>query len=43
MANAGTQMMNHFYVACELHRCWRTDIEGLGKLLSARILAYRNQ
>ncbi|MGH8563717.1 MAG: isochorismate family cysteine hydrolase YcaC [Gammaproteobacteria bacterium] len=29
MASAGAQMMNWFSVACELHRDWRNDIEGL--------------
>jgi nicotinamidase-related amidase len=42
MANAGAQLMNWFSVACELHRDWRNDIEGLGSLLSKRIPAYRN-
>ena len=42
MANAGAQLMNWFSVACELHRDWRNDIEGLGNLLSKRIPAYRN-
>lgn len=42
MANAGAQMMNWFSVACELHRDWRNDIEGLGNLLSNHIPAYRN-
>jgi nicotinamidase-related amidase len=42
MANAGAQLMNWFSVACELHRDWRNDIEGLGNLLSQRIPAYRN-
>ncbi|BAZ20387.1 isochorismatase hydrolase [Kalymmatonema gypsitolerans NIES-4073] len=42
MSNAGAQMMNWFSVACELHRDWRNDIEGLGNLLSNHIPAYRN-
>jgi nicotinamidase-related amidase len=42
MANAGAQLMNWFSVACELHRDWRNDIEGLGKLLSAHIPNYQN-
>lgn len=42
MANAGDQLMNWFSVACDLHRDWRNNIEGLGKLLSARIPAYQN-
>ncbi|WP_339466411.1 isochorismate family cysteine hydrolase YcaC [Pseudomonas sp. EA_65y_Pfl2_P74] len=42
MTQAGAQMMNWFSVACELHRDWRNDIEGLGHLLSQRIPNYRN-
>lgn len=42
MAHAGVQLMNWFSVACELHRDWRNDIEGLGNLLSEHIPAYRN-
>ncbi len=42
MAAAGAQLMNWFSVACELHRDWRNDIEGLGNLLSNHIPAYRN-
>ncbi|MDD0972862.1 isochorismate family cysteine hydrolase YcaC [Pseudomonas fontis] len=42
MTQAGAQMMNWFAVACELHRDWRNDIEGLGNLLSQRIPNYRN-
>jgi len=42
MTAAGAQMMNWFSVACELHRDWRNDIEGLGNLLSQRIPNYRN-
>ncbi len=42
MSQAGVQLMNWFSVACELHRDWRNDIEGLGKLLSNHIPAYRN-
>jgi nicotinamidase-related amidase len=42
MASAGAQMMNWFSVACELHRDWRNDIEGLGNLLANHIPAYRN-
>ena len=34
--------MNWFSVACELHRDWRNDIEGLGALLSNHIPNYRN-
>jgi len=42
MAHAGVQLMNWFSVACELHRDWRHDIEGLGNLLSNHIPNYRN-
>ena len=42
MAGAGVQLMNWFAVACELHRDWRNDIEGLGALLSNHIPNYRN-
>ena len=37
MASAGVQLMNWFSIACELHRDWRNDIEGLGSLLSNHI------
>src|SRR5262245_60496713 len=42
MAHAGAQLMNWFSVACELHRDWRNDIEGLGKLLGDHLPNYRN-
>jgi len=42
MEQAGVQLMNWFSVACELHRDWRNDMEGLGALLSEHIPAYRN-
>lgn len=42
MSAAGVQLMNWFSVACELHRDWRNDIEGLGSLLSEHIPNYRN-
>lgn len=42
MAHAGVQLMNWFSVACELHRDWRNDVEGLGALLSEHIPNYRN-
>ena len=42
MSAAGVQLMNWFSVACELHRDWRNDIEGLGALLSNHIPNYRN-
>lgn len=42
MAAAGAQMMNWFGIAAELHRDWRNDAEGLGKLLSEHLPDYRN-
>jgi nicotinamidase-related amidase len=42
MAAAGAQLMNWFGVACELHRDWRNDVEGLGTLFSNHIPDYRN-
>jgi len=42
MSAAGVQLINWFAVACELHRDWRNDIEGLGSLLSNHIPNYRN-
>ena len=42
MASAGVQLVNWFSAACELHRDWRNDVEGLGNLLSTHIPAYRN-
>lgn len=42
MAAAGVQLMTWFGVACELHRDWRNDIEGLGNLFSNHIPNYRN-
>jgi len=42
MAAAGAQLMTWFGVACELHRDWRNDIEGLGALFSNHIPDYRN-
>lgn len=42
IAAAGAQLMNWFSVACELHRDWRNDVEGLGSLLSNYIPNYRN-
>ena len=42
MSQAGVQLVNWFSVACELHRDWRNDIEGLGALLANHIPAYRN-
>ena len=42
MSDAGAQLMTWFGVACELHRDWRNDIEGLGRLFSNHLPAYRN-
>ncbi|WP_346840025.1 isochorismate family cysteine hydrolase YcaC [Microbulbifer sp. SAOS-129_SWC] len=42
MSAAGAQLMTWFGVACELHRDWRNDVEGLAELLSNHIPAYRN-
>ncbi len=42
MAEAGAQLMTWFGVACELHRDWRNDVEGLGTLFSNHIPDYRN-
>jgi nicotinamidase-related amidase len=42
MSQAGAQLMSWFGVACELHRDWRNDVEGLGALFSNHIPDYRN-
>ncbi|WP_333795601.1 isochorismate family cysteine hydrolase YcaC [Rheinheimera sp.] len=42
MAAAGAQLMTWFGTACELHRDWRNDVEGLGTLFSNHIPDYRN-
>jgi nicotinamidase-related amidase len=42
MQSAGVQLMSWFGVACELHRDWRNDVEGLGALFSSYIPNYRN-
>lgn len=42
MQQAGVQLINWFAMACELHRDWRNDVEGLGKVLSTSIPNYRN-
>ena len=42
MEQAGAQLMTWFGAACELHRDWRNDIEGLGTLFSNHIPDYRN-
>ncbi|ALN17303.1 isochorismatase hydrolase [Ectopseudomonas mendocina] len=42
MTQAGAQLMNWFAVACELHRDWRNDVEGLAKICTDHIPDYRN-
>lgn len=42
MSSAGAQLITWFGVACELHRDWRNDVEGLGQLFSNHIPDYRN-
>jgi len=42
MQTAGVQLMTWFAMACELHRDWRNDMEGLGTLFSNYLPAYRN-
>ena len=42
MSASGAQLMTWFGVACELHRDWRNDVEGLGALFSNHIPDYRN-
>lgn len=42
MTAAGVQLMSWFGVACELHRDWRNDVEGLGRLFASHIPDYRN-
>lgn len=42
MSSAGAQLMSWFGLACELHRDWRNDVEGLGTLFSNHIPDYRN-
>lgn len=41
MSAAGAQLMTWFAVACELHRDWRNDVEGLGTLFSNHLPSYR--
>ena len=41
MEQAGAQLMTFFGAACELHRDWRNDVEGLGTLFSNHLPAYR--
>jgi nicotinamidase-related amidase len=42
MSAAGAQLMTWFAVACELHRDWRNDVQGLGQLFTNHIPDYRN-
>jgi nicotinamidase-related amidase len=42
MEAAGAQLMSWFGVACELHRDWRNDVEGLGRLFANHLPSYRN-
>jgi len=42
MTAAGAQLMTWFGTACELHRDWRNDIDGLGTLFAEHIPDYRN-
>lgn len=42
MSAAGAQLMTWFGVACELHRDWRNDVEGLATLFANHISDYRN-
>jgi len=41
MSSAGAQLMTWFGAACELHRDWRNDVEGLGTLFSNHLPNYR--
>lgn len=41
MQAAGVQMMTWFGTACELHRDWRNDVEGLATIFSNHLPAYR--
>ncbi len=41
MEAAGCQLMTWFGAACELHRDWRNDVEGLGALFSNHLPSYR--
>lgn len=41
MAHAGAQLLNWFAASAELHRDWRRDIEGYGKILSDHTPIYR--
>ncbi|MCD8482116.1 MAG: hydrolase [Verrucomicrobia bacterium] len=41
MSSAGAQLMTWFGTACELHRDWRNDVEGLGALFANHLPNYR--
>ncbi len=42
VSQAGAQLTTWFGAACELHRDWRNDIEGLGALFGKHIPDYSN-
>ncbi|UJR29974.1 hypothetical protein I4U23_017521 [Adineta vaga] len=42
MEVAGAQLLNWFAIGCELHRDWRNDVEGFGKVLGDHLPAYAN-
>jgi len=42
MQAAGAQLMTWFAMACELHRDWRNDVEGLGALFAEHLPSYKN-
>ncbi|MGE0174715.1 MAG: isochorismate family cysteine hydrolase YcaC [Oligoflexales bacterium] len=42
MSQAGAQLTNWFAVSAELHRDWRNDVQGLGKLYADHMPAYKN-
>lgn len=42
MTAAGAQLLNWFAVACELHRDWRNDMEGLANLCATYMPSYGN-
>ena len=42
MSQAGAQLVTWFGAACELHRDWRNDVDGLGALFAAHIPDYKN-
>jgi nicotinamidase-related amidase len=41
LTQAGCQLMSWFGVACELHRDWRNDVEGLATLFSHHLPSYQ--